>query len=344
MMIKDVHMTEDQQLHMVLLAYDMDDDHVEQIDRVTYVSCSRGDFAMKKAMVSPQQMLKVNAYLSHLHQHDHTASLPFLSSKYAEPFVRLNGQCYYATEWVEGFKHDQYRQDWEKKVLHCLGEMHRLTNSAQFPELHNGKTPYLKLSQIMLRWKRRLKKMKIYKHQIEKKRIPTPFEHVYKQHFTYLSDLGERALLYLNKWQTNVTSNKRKVLCHGQVQRHHIVTDREQNIYILNFEHARMDCPVRELALFFRRHIHHANEWNARAGKDWLASYENQFPLHEQERLLLGIYLLFPEHIFQFAERYFNRHKNELSLKWAQHLVKQIELTQHIRQFIRYLLHAKSIQ
>lgn len=328
------HSTQEQE-QWVLREYDFYPQRVEQIGKVKKISCDRGIFALKNTSLSEKQLKWLARCLRHLREESFSSFLPFHANKFGDEFVIMYGSAYYITPWMEDKVEEKYRQNWEMQIMKCVGEMHRktvhLAEESLLPRT-------LSLSAIEKRWKKRLKKMDEYKQFAEQREVMSPMEVAFVEKYEYLQKLGHRAIDYLREWHEHQAErNVRYVLCHGHIQRKHVLHD-DENCYLIDFEQANMDIPARELALFYRRHIDVSGERAEEVALQWLAAYEKEFPLEREEKLLLAIYLLFPERIFKEIEGYYQKARPWHALKYASYFDRQIKATFSIRKFIKKML------
>ena len=327
--------TKQQIEQMVYQEYDFYPTHIEQHGKVRKIECTRGIYALKQTAVNASQMTLLNCLFRYLRQQHYTSFLALEPSKYGDPFIDLEGSCYYVNRWVYDRTEEKYREDWPQRVLRQLGHLHRLTLAYEEPAPVSPLTPEI----IGRRWKNRLEKMQAYRQLALGKPFMSPFEIAYVSHFEYLKELARQAMRYLQAWEEklNKKQEQRAVICHGNVHRQHVLHE-DDRLYFIHFDHAVLDSPVRELALFYRRHLEPTAHWDVETGFKWLEDYEEQFVLHGEEKLLLGIYLLFPERVFKEVEKYYEAKHHAHPFALARQFEQQIELTRIIRRFVREII------
>jgi spore coat protein YsxE len=336
MKLLDQPLSQKEREELVYKEYDFYPQQVENRDNVRKIVCDRGTFAMKKAAVGQEQLQFIEKSFSHLDEHQFKHFLPYYPNKFGDSHVTFQNESYYVTPWVEDAVEEKYRDDWERQIIQCMGQLHQATLS--FAEQHLAK-PSLSSPVLLQRWHSRLIQMNEYKKFAEDREIMSPIEMTYVANFDYLHELGLRAIRYLKEWREkeNKTDKARMVLCHGHIHRKNVLHDREQ-FYFIDFDHANIDSPARDLALFFRRHLEKALEGDEETALKWLETYEKEFPLERGDKILLAIYLLFPERVFKEIEIYYQGARDWHPLKQVRYFERQMKVTHLIRRFVKEML------
>lgn len=116
---------------------------------------------------------------------------------------------------------------------------------------------------------------------------------------------------------------ERQQLCHGDYQYHNILMGKD-NCYIINFEKAAVDSPVRDVYLFMRKLLE-KNNWDVELGKELLDAYNKEKNLQEEELLQLKYRLYYPEKFWKIVNFYYNSPKSWISSKNGEKLAKLLE-------------------
>lgn len=321
---------------LIYKEYDFYPQSIENMGRVSKIICDRGSFALKKTAVEQEQLLFVEKAYHHLKKNGFNHYVPFYPNKYEDSFFSFQDDCYYVTPWIEDIVEEKYSDAWELKMIQCIGKLHRAT--VDFDEGYK-KRVYLSSPILLQRWHNRLVQMIEYKKFAQDRELMSPIEVAFVSHFEYLHGLSLRAIRYLKDWieRTKEKDGMRMVLCHGQVHRKNVVQDMDQ-FYFINFDKSAMGSPARDLAIFYRRHVEKTMEWNEETALEWLRAYEEEFPLEKEDKILLAIYLLFPERIFKEIELYYQGERDWHPLKQVRYFEKQMKATYLIRRFVKEML------
>ncbi|MDQ0339482.1 spore coat protein YsxE [Caldalkalibacillus uzonensis] len=320
---------------LVLSEYDLHPQTTAAYGCVTKLVCPQGAYALKETKVTAKQLQLLAGWFDKLAQEESAPVVPFYPNKFGDPFVDYLNRLYYVTPWLDDDIEAKYRLDWEPSVLTALGRLHRFTLTV---------TPAVQkhleaLTRVKIRWLKQLRRMEYYQRRAEAKPLFSPFEGSFLHAFDYLYQCAVRSIRYLEAWIKRGAGLKHwpLVLCHGRPARSHVVF-RKGKCYIINFDRSKMAHPVMDLALFFRRHLVPSLHVRAGYGMNWMAAYENQFPLGRFDKGLLAILLLFPERLFTEVEAYYQGKKDLSPLKRLHRFRKELDRFNTLRTFARALL------
>lgn len=321
---------------LIYKEYDFYPQAIENMGRVSKIKCDRGVFALKKTSVGQEQLLFLEKAFHHLKRNGFNQYVPFYPNKFGDSYLAFQNECYYVTPWIEDIMEEKYCDDWEMKMIQCIARLHRAT--INFEESYE-KQPSLSSRNLLQRWHKRLGQMIQYKKFAQDREMMSPIEVAFVSHFEYLHELSLRAIRYLKEWEERTVQKEgmRTVLCHGHIHRKNVLQNKDE-FYLIDFDHAIMGSPARDLALFYRRHVEKAMEWEDETALEWLKAYEEEFPLEREEKILLAIYLLFPERIFKEIELYYQGVRDWHPLKQVRYFEKQMKATYLIRRFVKEML------
>lgn len=283
-----------------------------------------GLFLLKKTDESPAQLYFVASWLHYLHSQGIQSIMPYCITKYGEACIREAEGTYVLQQWVTGAQPIHAIPNWESQVLREVARIHRI--SAQTDKGWDGYAP-VSLEKIKGRWEDGIVHIKKLAKESEGEGVSPGLERTVKESAEHVQHFAEWAIQELEEAAEQIEESALvRVLCHGRIHRRNIIQGIDGQLYLTNFERANLDTPVRDLALFFRRYAPQC-QWNIRKGREWLAAYEEERLLTEEERQLLSCYLLFPERLAQVARAYLRdrgeeREQNgrKLLKTWQKHL------------------------
>ncbi|MBO8172530.1 MAG: phosphotransferase [Bacillaceae bacterium] len=299
-----------------------------------------GHFLLKKSHASSEQLQFVAEHLQVLARKGFSAALPFVPTKYGEAFVSSESGLYYLVPWVEGPLSRDWQEneslDWHEKVLEKMAQMHYLT--LRFWSRNHKFHQWNRVTgqKLIRRWEKRLDMVKKYNEEVKKSAYPSPFETAFKANASSIVEMGKTAIAQLREWLDR-KKQFRHVFCHGRLHRENILFNQRGQVVFIDFDHANLDTPVRDLALFFRRHMNRF-DWHFEVGDDWMEIYQTIFPLTEQERRLMSVYLLYPERIMKLIQQYQNRDRDSSEIFFVRQFEKQVNQCLLIRQFAYHFI------
>jgi thiamine kinase-like enzyme len=230
-------------------------------------------------------------------------SSPFLAVLSAEEIVpklvwtkRMeNGDVITAQEWVEGreLKQSEMR---EQKVAELIRKIHD-SQELLYMLMKLGKSPLTADAQFNM-VKRRLDNSNLIKSYPEVR----------------------TALLYLGEL-LQVTDEQKPVVCHGDLNHNNLLMTNENNLYLVDWDNARIADPVIDYGMVLKWYIP-KEEWN-----DWLKKYGVINDINLYERMYWYLILDTLRYISWHSER------NE-PVKVKERLRDLQELNVHVESFI----------
>ncbi|TMW71606.1 spore coat protein YsxE [Alteribacter natronophilus] len=309
-------------LGSVLFHYDLYPERVESFGKVSKIHTSRGTFALKKTQLSREEgdwFIHVMRRLDRIGFH---YVVPVIQTKYGDFLVRRGNDTYYLMPWYEAHERFQHPVSKEDVILEETAKLHGLTEKNQD---YSEETIQASFDSLKRRWDHRKLEMERFADQAESRMYMSPFELTFLTHFHRMTQMAEAAEEHLESWVEMCKEKKafRSVLCHGRLNKSHVLFDQYGSGYFLNFERAVLDTPARELAILFR-HYFQSQPWDTAEGIHWLGTYERHFSLFDEERHLLMSYLAFPESVFHSVDLYRNEQREKTQLQLVTHLERRI--------------------
>lgn len=128
----------------------------------------------------------------------------------------------------------------------------------------------------------------------------------------------------------------RGYICHGAYHQHNVLIDRG-TLVLTNFEHAHLDLPCTDIALFLRKTMEKQG-WSLQAGGRILDAYEVVRPLEGEERRVLAMCLSYPEKLWKLANHYYHSNKAWGSVKDLEKLKTFVRQQKEREQFVETIL------
>jgi Ser/Thr protein kinase RdoA (MazF antagonist) len=210
--------------------------------------------------------------------------LPWIPTEDGEIVVSAYGKQWYATPWQE--LADEHISAVE--LASSLGYFHRIAEpvAAQFPKLHQVIDTQTKET-----WKQREAQIASWQADLEEgeAQISQHTAKLPKNSFSFAIRGLDR---YVN---TEKGVAPRYTICHHRIHPSNVLIG-EDGWYWIDFDHAELDTPVKDLATLIHRYPEDPPE-------EILAAYEKENKLLPKEKRLLAVFLSYPERIVRAAER-----------------------------------------
>ncbi|MEN9406096.1 MAG: hypothetical protein RLZ12_380, partial [Bacillota bacterium] len=253
-------------------------------ERVWKIVSPQGTFALKATAV-PEEKIKFVSEL--LIKANLKGIVPFETLKNSgDRVVVTKDLSWYATRWQK--VSDKYQP---RQLAAILGRLHRTFQSF----IKDEETVHRAFStQDVMAWKREEIKLSSFYHDIKEEEFPSPVEKV----FVHFKPQVEKGLLFAIRAAEKFLKKEkgqfpRYTLCHTRVHLSNVV-GQEHEPQLIDFDHAQIDTPVRDIATLLRK----TALTQAKAVTDLeevLAAYEGEYVLLPIEKKLLALFLSYPE-------------------------------------------------
>lgn len=241
-------------------------------------------YALKESSASREKLIVLHRMLEQVRTTGYPHLLPWIKAANGEVVVSAYGKQWYATPWQEATEETPPNAI---DLATALGEFHRLSEpvAAQFPKLHK----LIGQDEVEV-WKERQTRVKEWQELSAEAQISTVSGSNLSDHgFTF-------AIKGLDKFfSTDKGVAPRYTLSHERIHPSNVLPS-EEGFYWVDFDHAELNTPVRDLATL----VHRFPEVSA---TEIISAYEKENKLLPKEKRLLLVYLAYPERLVRIVER-----------------------------------------
>lgn len=300
--------------------YSLQPKEIHRIQSVWKVTTDRGVFAVKKSHTPPEHFQFVVDALHRLYHRGFGGIVPYVMSNTGIPYIPLDEGILYVTPWIEGVTGGElvnHQPLWLDKAFEQLGIIHRLCRkeSVDWSEVEEEATLLLNNWSQMTEWLHECIEL------VHKRMYPSPVDVVFMANADLLVEMGVEACGRLDEWCKHAKDRKELefTFCHGRISPDHLIYS--DQLYMINYDHASMDFPARDLAYLIRSAVLKAKHGDLVV--KGLQLYLEENPLQPADLEVLKLSLLFPAQIIHFLKRYYSKQFNP---KWTEMaLVRRFE-------------------
>lgn len=293
-----------------------------------YVVADKGTFFLKKSQIPSTKLSMLQELLTKIRKAGVTEILPFVHTKKGKALVTHTTGRWYATPWKQA---SQEQVD-PLVAVRSLARLHR----AAEPLVQPYNSLHQRVDQSMIdQWRKKQKMNAQLNQQILEKEFPSPFDKSFAAYYNVLDQSLNFAIRGMEKFvRLEKGKPTRYTLCHNRIHESNLI-GQDDEFYWVDFDHAVIDSPVRDLAMFIRRYAHLAEP------EELLTSYQEEFPLKPKEKRLLALYLAYPERILKQLRRYNEGVQISQESTEQRRLEIAMEQLMHIQQLIIQLWPSK---
>jgi spore coat protein YsxE len=273
--------------------------------RVWRITLRDGVYALKKSGASREKLLLLHRLLKEIRSQGFNHLLPWIPTRQGEPVVTLTRSNWYATPWKSSYGiSENEKQPTVTGLVQALAHFHRLSEPLvqAYPDLCT-----LVNEETLGKWKQRQEKLAEISERMKSREFQSPFEKCFSAH---KENIDQSLTFFLRGMERFMEKeggkSPRYSLCHRRIHPSNVARD-EERFYFIDFDHAQVDSPVRDLALVMRRYA--AFEGDPEKPLQILETYEAEWPLQPKEKKLLALYLAYPERLLKTIQRYYEEPK-----------------------------------
>ncbi|MDP4145889.1 MAG: CotS family spore coat protein [Bacillota bacterium] len=327
-------LSEDSVKRYVLPAYNLQYADISQIkikntdkQRAVYKVSNDGKYyCLKKVYFPIEELLFVYSAIEWLYRFD--VNVPrILATIDNNRFVSFKNRLFILTPWIDGGKCDYDNMLHVRNSILNLGKMHKVTeNFHPIP----GSICRKGLENISSSLNRHFQQLLIYSNFAYKFR--DTFSSIFLDYFDNCIRLAEISA------EISDTIDRKKLsqtLCHLDYVNKNIIFDKNDNIWVIDFDKCKIDYCVHDLAYYFRRLLKRdSTDWNLDLLLNSLNNYEKYHPLNLDEYKYLLVYLSFPQKYWKISKDYYSNIKKCNKKYLITLLEKSVNNCQHQLNFV----------
>lgn len=288
-------------------------------------------FCLKKIYFDKPQLLFVYSAIEWLYRYE--VNVPrILPTLRGGRFVEKNGMLFILTEWVNGDKCDYDNIENVMNSAANLAHLHKsgmkfqpILGSAErtgFDNIYDSTSKHfqdlLKCSNLSFKYKDR-------------------FSKIFLDSFDSNLLLASKALEISSSIDSN---NLRKSLCHGDYVNKNIIFDRNNNVFVIDFDKCKMDYCCHDISYFLRRLLKRENtKWDFEIAVNALSLYDKTLSLSIDEYKYIIAYLAFPQKYWKLSKDYYNNINKCNKHSFQSLLIHATKKTEGQLEFINKLIY-----
>lgn len=288
---------------------------------------------LKKIDYGIQKLLFVYGAKEHLIKNGFNRVDKYLLNVEGNPYALVNEDIYTLSEWIDGRESDFHNMDDVIKCSENLAYLHIASKGYEPPENSKLKSDLERWPHLM---EKRIKSFDKMREMARKKRDKTEFDLTYIKNMEFYKEMAIKALEVLkNSNYMNIckVAEEEKSFCHHDYNYHNIVIDKDENIYVIDFDYCKREIRTYDLSAFLMKALKRM-DWDIECGKAIIESYDNVSRLGDDEYKVLYAFLLFPQRFWRLTNRYYYNEVN-----WSQGTFdnKIKELIEEREQYINFI-------
>ena len=302
------------------------------------ITTSQGDFCLKVLTYGPDKFAYVYHVMQHLIDNGFTRIPGVVHTLAGEPSFCWNEQIYFVSHWITGRESNLKNFVDLEMALLALGEMHRASLGLKLPK---GVKQKSRVDSWPQRFKSRMADLEEFKKIALSKAKPSVVDRYFLKHVDENIEDCKLALQLLDcpeYYRIAKETKKAGLFCHNDYAYHNVmINDAEPAAYIIDFDYARNDLRVYDLARMVKRVVK-----EKRGQKDLLdivlSTYNASYPLEKDEYRLLAAFMQFPQRFWRISDRYYNTKRKWSDKKFYTRLKHGYRRQRHQKLLVKEIL------
>jgi CotS family spore coat protein len=237
------------------------------------------DYALKSIDLKTKNLTLLHQVFDFLEQRGFHCYSPIVRSINGEFFIKRQSGTYYLTEWVAGRESNFSSYSDLLNCTRTLGIMHRLTSG-----FRTGAIDWKE------RWSSSVQKL-----------LAMDSANTFHPSLVLLVhkaiEAGEKTLRLLADPEVNQSLHNPTVICHHDLSYRNFIITPDNQAFLIDFDYAAADVPMRDLAQFFIKVLKH-NNWDINVILPLIAAYKQENTLSRGDLGVMFAFLLFPRSLW----------------------------------------------
>ncbi|WP_426349194.1 CotS family spore coat protein [Alloiococcus sp. CFN-8] len=243
-------------------------------------------------------------------------------------YVAYNSMLFILTPWIEGEKCNYDNRAQVMESCRNLAFMHKSTKG--FIPI-KGSTKRVQKDDIYASVMKHTENIiQCYSEALSKKdKFSKVFLDHYRDNYTLASVSTDIA-------STIDISNLSTSLCHLDYVNKNILFDKNDQIWVIDFDKCSIDYCAHDLSYFLRRLLKRSNtRWNIELAADCISAYSSINPLTPDDLKYIYIYLCFPQKFWKISRDYYNNFNKCNKTAFVSLLTKAVEHDEFHLKFLK---------
>lgn len=271
---------------------------------VYLLKTNEGMRCLKKINYGIQKLLFVYGAKEHLISNGFTRVDKYFLNTEEHPYAIVNEDIYTLSQWLDGREADFRSREDLIIAAENLAHMHMASKGYEPPENSKLKTDLGRWPHLM---EKRVKSLDKMRDMARKKSNKNDFEMNYIKSVQFYKDLGKRAMNILKNSQYMELckiAEEEKSFCHHDYTYHNIIIDEDNCVNVIDFDYCKREIRVYDISSFMIKVLKRV-DWDINYANLILDSYNNIYPLNDNDYRVLFAFLLFPQRYWRLSNRYY---------------------------------------
>ncbi|MGE5633289.1 MAG: CotS family spore coat protein [Caulobacteraceae bacterium] len=332
----DINQKEAAMLDSILKHYDFNILSVEKVRSAYKVYTDNGVFCLKRVGHGYRKAKKCFYIIKHLRDKGFNNVAEYYQTREKKIFLKLDDAAFYITYWIEGREASFRIIDDILRCAELLASFHNHAKGFEAPKHVTIKSDYKKWKKHFEKY---LKQMEAFKSSIDKLKLKSEFDYMYRNCADYYCNEARLAIKLLKQSKYADLSEYQKnelYVCHDSFYYQNIIISDSKELYLVDLESCLYDIPMSDLGKFIRRVMTKGKyKWDFDLCRKIIESYSKIRPVSKEEYAILLTMLIFPHKFWKLGRKRYVKNKKWNEEKFKKKLKKIIKYREYKKEFIK---------
>lgn len=271
---------------------------------VYFVKTDKGDKCLKKISYGTQKLMYIYSAKQHIKEMGFNRMDNFFLTSSGLPYAMVNEDMYIMTDWIEGRECDFKNNVELLSAAGALAEFHTYARNFTPTDAVRMRNEIGRLPATFER--RYITLNKMYEIARKNKR-KSEFDYMYIENVAFFKKLAEEAIKMLSIEAYGKVCQEamdEKVLCHHDYTYHNIILNKENAVFIVDFDYCKEEVQPYDIATLLVKALKRL-QWDTDKGKSIIKSYSEKKAIDTNEVNVIKSIVAFPQRFWRLANRYY---------------------------------------
>ena len=289
--------------------YELKVEHIEKIKNVYKIKSLNNYYSLKVIKYEFAHFYFIISAMKHLQNNGYKGVPKFILTKDNKEYINFYDKYAYLNPWLECRQSNYDNLVDVYLATKNLAEFHKKSVNFQVEDSMKPRVGWFKWIET---FNTRKNEILDFKNRINKKEKKTDFDFEYEKIMDDELKRCDRSIKHIKESKYFELMHKEilnKNFCHHDYANHNILIDKDNKVYVIDFDYCILDTHLHDLASLLSRSMKY-DKWCDERMKIILKSYNEVFEVKQEDFEIMAAFLEFPQDYWQRGIQYYWENKS----------------------------------
>ncbi|GAA0785208.1 CotS family spore coat protein [Hathewaya limosa] len=288
--------------------YELKVEHIEKIKNVYKIKSLNNYYSLKVIKYEFAHFYFIISAMKHLQNNGYKGVPKFILTKDNKEYINFYDKYAYLNPWLECRQSNYDNLIDVYLAAKNLAEFHKKSVNFQVEDSMKPRVGWFKWIET---FNTRKNEILDFKNTISKKNKKTDFDFQYEKIMDDELKRCDRSIKHIKESKYSELMHKEilnKGFCHHDYANHNVLIDKDNKIYVIDFDYCILDTHLHDLSSLIIRKMKNG-KWNLNNAKDILRVYDHIYAILPEELEVMAAFIEFPQAYWQLGIQYYWEHQ-----------------------------------